>query len=334
MAVPGRAAGQETGAALPPASDSGPGVPLDPAELIERQLEAIERENWAGRVTELNKELDGLVPSLNLRDVLKSIRNEDGGLDLGAFAGGSVRFLAREFLSQLGLLGRLMLLAVLISLLQLLRASFEGEAIGRLSSWVCYLVLFLVALRSFQEAAGIARGAVDTMSSFMLATLPLMSALLAAVGGIGSAGLLHPLMVGAVNIVAQGIAQIVIPLIFLSGVVAVAGTLSEKIRLNGIAGLLQTAALTILGLGYCVFLGVIAVRGLGSAVVDGVAIRGAKFLSASFIPVVGKMYAEALDVVAGGTLILKNAVTITGAAGILLLALGPALKIASLSLVY
>jgi stage III sporulation protein AE len=69
-------------------------------------------------------------------------------------------------------------------------------------------------------------------------------------------------------------------------------------------------------------------------VADGVSIRSAKFLAASFIPVVGKLFADALEAVVGYTLALKAGINALGMFLILLLCAFPLLKILTLILVY
>src|SRR5690606_42087626 len=77
--------------------------------------------------------------------------------------------------------------------------------------------------------------------------------------------------------------------------------------LSRLSGLLPHGALTVLGLGFTVFLGVMVIRGAIAPVADGVALRAAKFLAGTFIPVVGGMMADAVEVVVGGSLLVKNA---------------------------
>lgn len=67
---------------------------------------------------------------------------------------------------------------------------------------------------------------------------------------------------------------------------------------------------------------------------DGVTIRAAKYVSGSFIPVVGKMFADATDTVISASLLIKNSIGLVGVIIILFLCAFPAIKILVLALIY
>ena len=67
---------------------------------------------------------------------------------------------------------------------------------------------------------------------------------------------------------------------------------------------------------------------------DGAAIRTAKFLSSTFIPVVGRMFSDAAEMVFSSSNVLKGAVSAGGALVVFFLIVFPLAKIASLVFVY
>ncbi|WP_414631748.1 stage III sporulation protein AE, partial [Aneurinibacillus sp. UBA3580] len=71
-----------------------------------------------------------------------------------------------------------------------------------------------------------------------------------------------------------------------------------------------------------------------AAVADGVAIRTAKYIAGNFVPVVGRVFADAADTVVGASLLVKNAVGMAGVLILLLLVAFPALKILILAFLY
>ena len=62
----------------------------------------------------------------------------------------------------------------------------------------------------------------------------------------------------------------------------------------------------------------IVTQGLGASALDGVTIRTAKYALDNFIPVVGGLFADTVDTLVGGSLLIQNALGTTG----LLLILG------------
>jgi stage III sporulation protein AE len=85
---------------------------------------------------------------------------------------------------------------------------------------------------------------------------------------------------------------------------------------------------------FTIFLGVVSVQGAAGAVADGVSIKAAKYVSSNFVPVVGKLFSDAADTVVGASLIVKNALGITGVSVLLLICAFPAIKILALGLIY
>src|SRR5690606_39276064 len=127
------------------------------------------------------------------------------------------RFLLAEVLLQSRLLGQLIVLAVLCALLHNAACSFSPAA-TEFGFLVAYMVIIFVALQSFSAAAEVGRGVLADMSAFMLALLPLLSTMLAAVGAVSSAALFHPLLLTVVTLVASLIEQVVFPLLFFAAV--------------------------------------------------------------------------------------------------------------------
>ena len=109
---------------------------------------------------------------------------------------------------------------------------------------------------------------------------------------------------------------------------------TERYKVTQLANLLRNIGIGILGILLTVFLGVLSVQGATGAVTDGVALRTAKFVTGNFVPVVGKMFSDATDTVMSASLLVKNAVGLTGVIVLLFLCAFPAIKILTLALIY
>ncbi len=80
---------------------------------------------------------------------------------------------------------------------------------------------------------------------------------------------------------------VVFPLLFFSAILGIVSCLSDKYKVNQLAGLLRKVSVGILGSLLTVFLGIISVQGATAAVADGVTVRTAKYVTGNFVPVVG-----------------------------------------------
>lgn len=272
------------------------------------------------------------LPSSSSPNFLEVMKGE--GFSLKGISVGMIKFLLYEILQNSKLLGSILILAVLAALLENLQNAFERNSVSQIAFAVIYMALILLAVNSFITAIGYAKQAIETMGDFMVGTIPLLLTLMASTGAITSAGLLHPVIVFAVNAFAGIVTLVVFPLIFFSAVLQIVSEFSSRYKLSQLANLLKTSSLAILGFFFSVFVGVMAVKGAMGGVADGVALRTAKFVSSTFMPVVGKMFSDSIDTVVGASLVVKNSVGVAGLLILTLICAFPALKIISLSIIY
>jgi stage III sporulation protein AE len=267
-------------------------------------------------------------------DVFQSSLPGHQGFSLKGVITGGLKFLFHELWSDSKLLGTILILGVIAALLTSMQAAFESNVVSTIAYSVCYLVLIVLAVTSFNKAIEYGKDAIITMVDFMLAMVPLTLTLLASVGGITSAALFHPLMTFVVNVTSTVVLYIVFPLLFFSALLTIVSGLSEKFKVTNLANLARNVSFGILGIMFTFFLGVIAVQGTIGAVSDGITLKAAKFLASNFIPVLGKMFSDAAETVIGASLLVKNAVGIGGVIIVLLICAFPAIQILSLSLIY
>ena len=218
--------------------------------------------------------------------------------------------------------------------LQTLQNAFEQHTISKVAYAITYMVLIVIALNSFRVAMTYATDAISTMIHFMMALIPLLLALMAAVGSVTSVALFHPLIVFLVNSSGLLIQHLVLPLLFLATLLSIVSTLTSQYKVTKLANFLRNFSIGSLAVFLTVFLGVISVQGATTAVADGITVRTAKFIAGNFVPVVGRMFTDAADTVMGASLLLKNTIGLAGLAILLILCAFPALKVFSLALIF
>lgn len=303
--------------------------------MLKQQSEALDTRQVEALLSEMNRTWQGYGPDISLKDFLEVYKGgPDSKYSPGNIISGFLRYLVREVVANAGLLAQIIVLAVLAALLQNMQSAFESEATGKLANSVVYLVLVGMALTGFGLAVATAKQLMDTLSGFMMAILPALLAVLAAMGGITSAAIFHPVMATFVSMAANLMVMVVFPLIFLAAVLDIVSGLNENFKLTNLSGLFRQGAMYVQGLMFTIFLGTVAVKGAAGAVADGVTMKTAKFFIGSFIPVVGKSLADASDLIFGSTILLKNALGMAGVAAIFFVTAFPLLKIMSLVLVY
>ncbi|WP_100404760.1 stage III sporulation protein AE [Bacillus solitudinis] len=301
--------------------------------FVERQMEQLQLDEIRSYWEEISTEYGGFLPESQKGSFMEFVMG-DKKFSAKEWGMGFVRFLLHELLVNGKLLGMLILLTIFCLILQSLQNAFEQHTISKVAYAITYMVLMIIALNSFHVAISYAQEAVNNMIHFMIALLPLLLGLMAAIGNITSATLFHPLIIFLVNTSGLLIQHFVLPLLFLSTVLSIVSTLTDHYKVTKLATFLRNLAVGTLGVFLTVFLGVISVQGASTAVADGITVRTAKFIAGNFVPVIGRMFTDAADTVMSASVLLKNTVGLAGLAILLMLCAFPALKVLSLALIF
>jgi len=303
-------------------------------QVLEEQIDKLNLEEIQQFVNQVDGEMQRLLPQLSVRQLVRDMRNGKLDLDFGKFLSGLLRYLFSEFIAHSYLLGQLLVLALLCAVLNNIQDAFGTGGTGKAAYTVAYLVLVTLALTSFTTAIGTAREAIQQMVNFVHAILPVLLSLLAAMGGLISASVIHPLVLVAVGVISTVMNNLVLPLILFAAVLTLVSQVSERFKVDSLAGLFKDICKSLIGVLLTAFTGLMAIQGIAGAVADSVTLRTAKFAAGAFLPVVGGMIADAAEALVGTSLLLKNAVGIMGLLLIVALAVYPMIKILSLVVIY
>ncbi len=280
------------------------GESLDGA--LESTLSALPLSAWQSAYERAFPEGEGL------RETVLGIARGEKTLD-GAEL---LRSLSARLLSALNgslwRLSRLLVPAVFCGVLQRLSASFSREALGEALTAACFLLLAGCMAADLGEHMALARETVTGMADLMQSLFPLLLTLLAAVGGTAASAFFQPAVVAASGTMTALVRSVTLPLALSAGVTAILNHLSEKIRLGRLSAFLRSAASWTLGVAFTVFMSVTTLQSLGAAAADGISLRTAKYAVDNLVPVVGGMFADTMDTLVGASLLIKNALGLTG----------------------
>ena len=307
--------------------------PIMQSDLVQAQFERINLEEimvfWDDIVTKYG----GFLPESQKGSLMDFISGEKQ-FSFNEWFKGMLKFVFHELLVNGKLLGSLILLTIFSMFLQALQNAFEQSSISKVAYAIVYMVLIILALNSFHVAIEYTKETIEVMTSFLMALIPLLLALIATSGGIISAAFFHPVLLFLMNTSGILIQYVVLPLLFFAAILSIVSTMTDHYKVTQLAQLLRNFAIGILGAFMTIFLGVISVQGTSSAVADGVTIRTAKFVTGNFIPVIGRMFTDAADTVINASVLLKNTVGMAGVIILLMITIFPAIKILIISFIY
>ncbi|WP_088041686.1 stage III sporulation protein AE [Bacillus sp. EAC] len=304
-----------------------------PAEIVNEQIQKLGidevQQYWDDVVTKYG----GFLPESQKGDFIQFIKGEKKfSIQEWFIAFGKYIFF--ELFSNGKILGILIMLVIFSSLLQSLQNAFEKSTISKIADNVVFLVLVVFALNSFYVATQATQEAITVMIDFLRALIPILLALIATSGGVISVGFFHPILIFLMHTSGLLVTYFVLPLILVSTILSIVSIINDELQVTKLAALIRNIAVGALGTFLTIFLGVLSVQGMTTAVTDGVAVKTAKFVTSNFIPVVGKVFADVTDTVISASLLLKNTVGIVGLVTLLGIIVFPAIKILVLAFIY
>lgn len=217
-----------------------------------------------------------------------------------------------------GIIGIVLLLSVLQSL------PGNTQAICDLVGSVAIGVILLNQTNSLIHLAS---DTIQDMSSYGTLLLPVMTAAMAAQGGITGSAALYAGTAFFDSVLSKLISVLLIPMIYLYLAISVANSaVGEDVlkQLRDFIKWLMTWALKII---LYVFTGYMGITGVVSGTSDAATLKAAKLTISGMVPVVGGILSDASDAVLTSAAVVKNTAGIYGLLAILAVCIGPFLRI-------
>ncbi|MEW5785650.1 MAG: stage III sporulation protein AE [Bacillota bacterium] len=310
------------------------GASAAPQPLVRELQDQLDLNFFDRYWSELDNEVREYMPGLHWQILMERLQAGEAVLEPGQILTGLSRMFMGEVALHLRLMGQLLLLAVAAAFLKNLETAFEREQVATLTRSILFIVLIGICLHSFSTAMQTAGQAIGNMADFTLAMLPTLLALLAAQGSLASSAMFHPLVIFGISFFSTAFRNVIIPLIFLSTVLGLVNHFSPHFKVGKLADFFRDLSMWGSGISMTVFVGILALQGTAGTVADAVSLRTAKYMTGAFVPVVGKMLSDAVETVAGASIILKNGIYLSGAVLLMLLTLFPLVKLAAVAIIY
>lgn len=149
---------------------------------------------------------------------------------------------------------------------------------------------------------------IKAFGNFMLCFIPIFSGVIAVSGGsVSSLGYSATIFTLA-QVLSFFIVDILLPAIGIFLALSVTGSFNEDVNISGIISSIKKAVIFILSLLVTLFIGLFTLQNSIAVSTDGMGLKTAKFLSSSFIPIVGGALGDALSSVLSCLLLIKSAV--------------------------
>jgi stage III sporulation protein AE len=200
----------------------------------------------------------------------------------------------------------------------------KGKRITELAATIAVACLLLGSANTLIHAAA---DTVTELSEYGKLLLPVMTAALAAQGGVTGSAAIYTGTAIFDAVLCTLISSVLVPLIYIFLVLAAANSALGEDLLKKLRDFLKWLASWCLKTILYVFTGYISITGVVSGATDQAALKATKLTISGVVPVVGGILSDASEAVLVSAGVVKNAVGVYGLLAIVAIAIGPFLRI-------
>lgn len=201
----------------------------------------------------------------------------------------------------------IVLIATLFNLLTGLTQHFLRRQTADMVYFVCYAAVLSVVVTLVVRTLTSVRSTVDTLVDMMNVVTPPLMTLTVAVGGNVTASVFQPQLALVSTLVADVIGRVILPLFIASVVFAVAGNLSDNVRLDKLQSATRYLIGVVLAAVFGLFTAYLTAAGIAGSMADTMSVRAARYVIGSYVPLVGGYISQGFDLVTASVHLIKNA---------------------------
>ncbi len=214
--------------------------------------------------------------------------------------------------SSIPVIVQIIVVALIFSVISHFKPSFGASGVSKAAQTAQYVIIGTMTIGVLVSAFSTGTQTIAAMTAFTADFFPLMFTLLTALGGMTSSAILSPATVFLTSGISVFYKSFVLPLIIVLTVFMIISHFSTSVKLTGFCSLIKSVIKWGIGISFTVFLGIIAMQGLLGSTFDGLSIKTAKFTIDKFVPIIGGMFSDSVDVLLSCSLLIKNAVGVAG----------------------
>ena len=294
-------------------------------ENVNSQLSALDTGIFDKFIYSLDERSHKIFSAATFGDKLRTVVSGGLSTDYEGVFGVALAVFFDEALGLLPVLASICALAIFSSLLSFAKA--DGSKSGDTLHFVCYIAIVLVVLNViFQLVTGLT-AAIDTITQFMSLVFPLILTLMTASGSAVSGGIYQPAVALLCSSVAGIFSAVIVPLFTASIILNVVANFTDNVRVAKFAGVFKSTGQWITGIAFTVFLAFLSIQGIQASTYDSVSVRAVKYAIGNSVPIVGGYIKDGFNLILGSTVLIKNAVGVTGLLLLLSYVIAPVINI-------
>lgn len=269
--------------------------------IIESQLDAL---NLSSFIEAGEKYTKDIFEDVDINELLKSAVS--GNVTTKTIYTSILALLGKEIASSITIIGGILAIIVIHAILKNIGENIGNNSISQVAYYVEYILIVTLVMTSFTNVIDMVKNTIINLVGYINILIPLLLALVMTTGTTITAGAIQPIILGMIVFIGNGITLFFLPVLLISTVLGIVSNISDKIQIGKLSKMLKSSIVWALGFVLTIFVSILSLEGTLTGSVDGLAIKGLKTASSTFIPVVGKVLGDSVDKVLRGNISNKK----------------------------
>lgn len=260
--------------------------------IIESQLDAL---NLSSFIEAGEKYTKDIFEDVDINELLKSAVS--GNVTTKTIYTSILALLGQEIASSITIIGGILAIIVIHAILKNIGENIGNNSISQVAYYVEYILIVTLVMTSFTNVIDMVKNTITNLVGYINILIPLLLALVMTTGTTITASAMQPIILGMIVFIGNGITLFFLPVLLISTVLGIVSNISDKIQIGKLSKMLKSSIVWVLGFVLTMFVSILSLEGTLTGSVDGLAIKGLKTASSTFIPVVGKVLGDSVDTV-------------------------------------
>ncbi|MDE6502204.1 MAG: stage III sporulation protein AE [Ruminococcus sp.] len=278
---------------------------------------------FSGSETEISQQIDDIMSDYDIDYSYDDIKN----LSFSEITGVVIDSVKSRISAPLKVLRTLVIVVLFTTVMKSAGESVFSGANSGLYNMICVITSVTVIMPQLFTVYGSALNAISRGGGFILIFVPVFAGITVIAGGITTAGIYNLLILGASELIVNLSQSFLIPVVSVTTVLAVSGSVFPSVSLESIIGLLKKIITWGMTITMTLFTGFVSMKCTLGGKADGVASKTARFLISGTVPVVGGAVSDAYATVKSSFDVIQGTVGTVGMISIIIIMLPPILEL-------
>jgi len=273
---------------------------------------------------EISRQLDSILQDYDINYTYSDI----GGLSAGDIISEVKEKLVSRVKAPSKVLGTMLIVVIFTAVMKNSgEGVFSKSSTSGLYGMVCVMTAVAVISPQLFSVYKSSLDAVDKCGGFITAFVPVFTVITASMGGITTAGVYNLMILGVSELIVRLSECYLLPLLSVTAVFAVTGSVFPSISLNTVNEFIKKAVIWAVTVTMTLFTGFVTMKCTLGGKADTVATKTVRTIISGTVPIVGGAVSDAYSTVLSGLNVIHGTAGFAGTVGIMVIMLPPLIEI-------